>query len=344
MDKNLIDLLCCPKSGSDLDLVIEEGDLNHIKKGKFLSIQSGMQYEIIDDIPYFSSDIDHQGIKNQFETYSHWFEEMHDEASIIDPNHAIALSNSLNIDKSEFKDKVILDAGCGNGRLSYVVSEYEPKLLVSFDISKGLFKAKETILKHNQESNIAFVQGDVTNPPFKKASFDIAYSWGVTHHTPDTRKTFKTLSDLVKDSGIFGVYVYVFNPSYKYDKQVLGLLAYLRSFLLIRPFRFICSRLPVSLVKLIFQPIYYLEKLIGFGVFGNHGYPSDPFNKDRYFRVVVDRFKTRYASEHKEEEIFNWFFEHGYNDLRVGKPMVSVSGEKKGSDKKRNVSFYSQRD
>ena len=177
-----------------------------------------------------------------------------------------------------------------------------------------------------------------------KASFDIAYSWGVTHHTPDTRKTFKTLSDLVKDRGIFGVYVYVFNPSYKYDKQVLGLLAYLRSFLLIRPFRFICSRLPVSLVKLIFQPIYYLEKLIGFGVFGNHGYPSDPFNKDRYFRVVVDRFKTRYASEHKEEEIFNWFFEHGYNDLRVGKPMVSVSGEKKGSDKKRNVSFYSQRD
>tara|TARA_X000001036_G_scaffold423790_1_gene448145 strand:- start:588 stop:1616 length:1029 start_codon:yes stop_codon:yes gene_type:complete len=341
MKKELLEILCCPKSGSDLDLVIEEGDHNHIKKGQFLCSKSGMKYEIIDDIPYFSSNIDHQGIKNQFETYSHWFEEMHDEASIIDPNHDIAFSNSLNIDKSELKDKLILDAGCGNGRLSYLVSGHEPKLLVSLDISKGLFKAKETILKHNPNANIAFVQGDVTNPPFKKDVFDIVYSWGVTHHTPDTRNTFRTLSDLVKNNGIFGIYVYVFNPPYNYDQHILGLLAYLRSYFLIKPFRFICSRLPVNLVKLIFQPIYYFEKLIGFGIFGNHGYPHDPFNKDRYFRVVVDRFKTRYASEHKEEEIFKWFFDQGYSDLRVGSPKVSISGVKsKGTSSVKKVTFF----
>ena len=99
--------------------------------------------------------------------------------------------------------------------------------------------------------------------------------------------------------------------------------------------------MPVTLVKLIFQPIYYFEKLLGFGIFGNHGYPSDPFNKDRYFRVVVDRFKTRYASEHKEEEIFKWFFELGYNDLRVGSPKVSVTGLKnKESSSVKKVTFF----
>tara|TARA_B100001250_G_scaffold300104_1_gene261773 strand:- start:7647 stop:8675 length:1029 start_codon:yes stop_codon:yes gene_type:complete len=341
MKKELLDILCCPESGSDLDLVIEEGDLNHIKKGKFLCSQSGMQYEIFDDIPYFSSKIDHKGIQNQFETYSHWFEEMHDEESIINPEHEKLFSNSLNINKDEIENKLVLDAGCGNGRFSYVVSGYDPKLLVSFDISQGLGKAKETILKHNPNANISFIQGDVTKPPFKKEAFDIVYSWGVTHHTPNTKKTVRTLSKLVKEEGLFGIYVYVFNPSYEYDKQFLGLLAYLRSFLLIRPFRFICSRLPVNLVKLIFQPIYYFEKLIGFGIFGNHGYPHDPFNKDRYFRVVVDRFKTRYASEHKEEEIFKWFFDQGYSDLRVGSPKVSISGVKsKGTSSVKKVTFF----
>ena len=90
--------------------------------------------------------------------------------------------------------------------------------------------AKETILNNNTNADIVFVQGDVTNPPFKKEAFDIAYSWGVMHHTPNTRNTFKTLSNLVKDKGIFGIYVYVFNPVYNYDQHILGLLAYLRSY------------------------------------------------------------------------------------------------------------------
>jgi uncharacterized protein YbaR (Trm112 family)/ubiquinone/menaquinone biosynthesis C-methylase UbiE len=289
--EELLKILCCPECQEDLALDIQKGDKKNIEEGTFNCTNCNATYEIFDDIPYFSSEIKHGGIKNQFETYSHWFMEMHDEQSIIDSNHEIAFFNSLTIDENEFNDKLILDAGCGNGRFSYVVSKYNPKLLVSLDISKGLMKAKETILKHNPEANLAFVQGDITAPPFKKEVFDITYSWGVTHHTPNTKKTFITMSNLVKDQGIFGIYVYVFNPSYEYDKQILGLLAYLRSFLLIRPFRFICSRLPVSIVKLIFQPIFYIEKFLGFGVFGNHGYPSDPFDKDRYFRVVVDRLK-----------------------------------------------------
>ena len=78
-----------------------------------------------------------------------------------------------------------------------------------------------------------------------------------------------------------------------------------------------------------FLPIFYCERLFGVGIFGNHGYPEDPFNKDRYFRVVVDRFKTRYASEH--------------NDLRVGKPKVSISGIKNQSAQHpKKVTFYQE--
>jgi SAM-dependent methyltransferase len=341
MRDELLEILCCPECEQYLDLRIHKGDKNLVIEGLFSCSSCKKNFEIFDDIPYFSDDIKHGGVKNQYETYSHWFEEMHDEESIINPTHENAFMSSLRINELEFDNKIVLDAGCGNGRFSYVVSKYSPKLLVSFDISKGLGKAKETILKHNPDANIAFIQGDITHPPFKKEVFDIIYSWGVTHHTPDTKKTVETLSSLVKEKGIFGIYVYVFNPDYQYDKQILGLLAYLRSIFLIRPFRFFCSRLPVSLVKLIFQPIFYIEKFFGFGIFGNHGYPDDPFNKDRYFRVVVDRFKTRYASEHTREEIFKWFFDLNFNDLRVGNPKVSVTGLKsKESNSKKKITIF----
>ena len=335
MKEDLLNILACPSCKGDLSLKIEDGDMKYVKKGFFNCVNCKYEYQIVEDIPYFASSIAHKGVRNQFETYSYWFEALHNKQSIIDDECFSKFHNSIRLEPKEFKEKVVLDAGCGNGRFSYVVSNYEPKLLVSFDISRGLNKAREAILEDNPSAKIAFIQGDLTCPPFKKNSFDIAFSWGVTHHTPDTKKTFCTISDLINLEGKLGIFVYPFNPIYDYRKQYLGLIAYLRSYLLIKPFRFICSRLPVWLVLLIFQPIYYFERLIGFGIFGNHGPPPNKFEKDRYFRVVVDRFKTRYASEHTLEEIIKWFTDKNYNELKVGfEPRVSITGKKKERSQK----------
>jgi hypothetical protein len=82
---------------------------------------------------------------------------------------------------------------------------------------------------------------------------------------------------------------------------------------------------------LIFQPIFYFEKIIGVGFVGCHadGPRHIKFNKKTYFSVVIDRYKSRYASEHQLQEIIGWFVKHGYNSLSIGKsPSVSVSGKK----------------
>ena len=278
----LLEILCCPKCGSNLDLEILVGYKNSVKKGYLNCLNCKSSFEVINDIPYFAEDIQHNGIRNQYTTYSYWFEKMHDETSVTKSENNKIFYDSLRIRKDEFKNKIVLDAGCGNGRFSYVVSKYNPGLLISFDISRGLEEAKRVLSeKSNQNSNIAFVQGDITRPPFKKEAFDIVYSWGVVHHTPNTKRTVKELSKLVKENGIFGIYVYVFNPPYQYEKQLLSLVAYLRSIFLIRPFRFICSRLPAKFVQFIFLPIYYLERLFGFGIFGNHSYKNDSFDKEK---------------------------------------------------------------
>ena len=325
MRTELLDILCCPRCRGDLELTILEGIIAHVVVGRLVCVGCHAGYDVRDDVPMFSRHVEHGGLRNQATTYSTWWDRYHGEASIVDPSHGPAFHESLRIDPAEFRQLVVLDAGCGNGRFSYVVSHYEPRLLVSFDISSGVFHAKQVILGRNPSANVAFVQGDVTAPPFKPQSFDIVFSWGVLHHTPDTRRTFSAIAGVVKLGGRLAIYVYEFHPLYRYDRQALSLIAYLRSLLLIRPLRFLCSRLPARVVHLVFVPIYYLERTIGVGVVGCHGPSSDRWNKERYFRVVIDRFKTRYASEHQLEEVVEWFAGNGYNKLRVGRaPRVSV--------------------
>lgn len=329
MNKQLLNLLACPTCLSELDLKIYEGDQEYIAHGEFTCCGCRKKFEIKDDIPFFSPLIQHDGVKNQQETYSTWWDDYHDEESIVDPTSRNFFYNSLRIKSEEMEGKIVLDAGCGNGRFSYVVSFARPQLLVAFDISSGLLHAKKAISKHNPTANVAYVQGDITRPPFKKEVFDIVFSWGVIHHTPDTKKTFKTLSKRVKERGKLGIYVYEFHPLYRFNKQLVSFIAYIRSLFLIRPLRFICSRFPAKIVRLLFLPIYYVERVLNIGVVGCHGPAGEKWDKERYFRVVIDRFKTRYASEHQLEEVLQWFQENGFNHLRVGsKPKVSVSGVK----------------
>lgn len=340
MHSNLVDLLACPFCKSDLSLNIVKGNFEHILEGDFSCNTCKKTFEIKDDIPFFSPQINHGGVKNQQSTYSTWWDEYHDESSIINPETRDFFYNSLQIRADEISNKVILDGGCGNGRFSFVVSQYKPKLLVSFDISSGLLHAKKAISKYHPQANVAYVQGDITYPPFKDSAFDITFSWGVIHHTPNTRKTFSGISKLVKPGGKLGTYVYEFHPRYNYQQQSHGLAAYLRSLFIIKPLRFLCSRLSAKTVHTLFIPVYRIEKALNIGFMGCHGYPEDKWNKDRYFRVVIDRFKTRYASEHTLEEIITWYQDEGFDSLRVGnQPRVSVSATKLPSENKNKSEF-----
>lgn len=329
MQTELLDIVVCPHCSGDLKLHVYDGTEECIREGSFVCSQCDEKYSIQNDIPFFAPDIQHGGVDNQRSTYSTWWDEYHDETTIIDEVHRPFFHESLNVMPDDVAGRLVLDAGCGNGRFSYVVSRYSPGLLVSFDISSGVAHARNAISKHNPTANVAYVQGDITRPPFKKGVFDTAFSWGVMHHTPDTKKTFCTVSSLVKPGGKFGAYVYEFHPVYRYDKQHVSFVAYIRSLFLIRPLRAICSRLPARVVSMIFRPVYYIERALNLGVMGCHGYGDKKWDKDYYFRVVIDRFKTRYASEHQVEEVMGWFKENGYSKLVMGKrPKISMTGVK----------------
>ena len=95
---------------------------------------------------------------------------------------------------------------------------------------------------------------------------------------------------------------------HNYDNKFLSFIALIRQGIIIEPLRFISQFLSPENVKRLFIPIFYFEKLIGIGIVGCHNNNlKNKFDKDYYFRVVIDRFKTKYASEHSELEIINWY-------------------------------------
>lgn len=343
MHKLLLDLLACPYCKNEIILSVSKGSIDFIEEGSFSCTLCNKIFPIVNNVPFFSATAKHQGIKNQQDTYSVWWDKFHNDDNIADEHNPDFLFNSLRIPAKDFENKIILDAGCGNGRFSYVVSRYKPKLLVAFDISTGLFQAQKAIQKSPGNKNVAFIQGDITNPPFRQESFDIVFSWGVIHHTPDTYKTFSGLSSLPAKNGTLGIYVYEFHPVYNYKNHWLILAAMIRARFLVLPLRYICSRLPVWVVRLIFQPVFYFEKMVGIGFVGCHadGPRHVKFNKKIYFSVVIDRYKSRYASEHQLQEVIGWFVKHGYNFLSIGKsPSVSISGKKTGIVNPVQVSLY----
>jgi arsenite methyltransferase len=103
--------------------------------------------------------------------------------------------------------KVILDAGCGNGRETIRLARLNPDaLVVGIDISDSVDQASQNA---TGIPNIRFVQADLCMPPFKTGAFDYIHSFGVLHHTPNTKAAFQALVPLLAPSGEYAFYIYV---------------------------------------------------------------------------------------------------------------------------------------
>ncbi len=98
----------------------------------------------------------------------------------------------------------VLDAGCGMGRFAEVCIEAGAEVH-AIDLSTAVEAAARNLGIY---PNASFYQADIMNLPFADGTFDVIYSIGVLHHTPDTRKAFLSLTRLVKPGGLIVIWVY----------------------------------------------------------------------------------------------------------------------------------------
>ncbi len=74
----------------------------------------------------------------------------------------------------------------------------------------------------------SFLVGDAEKLPFADASFDVVYSFGVLHHTPDTARAFREVLRVLRPGGEAVVMLYHARSSHLYLGYPLVLAARLR--------------------------------------------------------------------------------------------------------------------
>src|SRR5207248_7109039 len=77
--------------------------------------------------------------------------------------------------------------------------------VVAVDISSAVEIASRNLA---DRQHVDVVQADLFKLPFRPETFDLAYSVGVLHHTPDAAGAFKAIQALVKHGGMFSIFVH----------------------------------------------------------------------------------------------------------------------------------------
>ena len=113
--------------------------------------------------------------------------------------------NFKSFNNNFFKNKKIIDVGCGGGRYSNALRLLKAKQVIGVDFSEdGIFTAN----KNYNFKNISFKKQDVLNLKFKKNTFDIVFCNGVLHHTNDFKKGIKELHRVCKPGGHIYLFLY----------------------------------------------------------------------------------------------------------------------------------------
>ena len=110
-----------------------------------------------------------------------------------------------------FKDKYVVDAGCGSGKWTCAIARLGAKKVLGIDIGKkGLEFANKMKGKISEASCVEFSHANLTNITLEDESVDFLFSNGVVHHTVDYNKCLKEFFRVLKHTG--EMYLFVNGP------------------------------------------------------------------------------------------------------------------------------------
>ncbi len=221
----------------------------------------------------------------------------------------------------DLKGKLVLDVGCGMGRFAEVATRWGARV-VGVDLSA----AAEVAAKNLADRDFTAFQADVFALPFAPESFDVIYSIGVLHHTPDCEAAVKTLDKYLKPGGLLVVWLYSgYNKWYRFSD-------FWR--------RYTHKMKPATLHRIlkVVVPFFYnlnqgLKRvpLVGSPLAGmiHHVFPVNR-QKDPEARMLdtFDWYSPKYQSKHTYEQVFKWYEAMGMEDMRVGEISIAVRGRK----------------
>jgi SAM-dependent methyltransferase len=126
--------------------------------------------------------------------------------------------------------KDVLEIGTGMGADHLEWAKSHPRSLRGIDLTERAVNfTRERLSACGFNSDVRV--GDAEHLPFGDESFDIVYSWGVLHHSPDTATAVREVSRVLRPKGKALVMIY-------HRASLVGLMLWIRYALLrLRPFK-----------------------------------------------------------------------------------------------------------
>jgi SAM-dependent methyltransferase len=101
----------------------------------------------------------------------------------------------------------VLDLGCGTGQMSLYLARAD-RVVVGADLTRASLQLGAAAARRFRLDRVQFVETDLQQPGLRKGSFDVVYSSGVLHHTPNPRASFARIAQLARPGGmiVLGLY------------------------------------------------------------------------------------------------------------------------------------------
>ena len=209
------------------------------------------------------------------------------------------------IDRAIPGDARIVEVGCGTGQMCLFLARAD-RVVVGADLARASLALAAGAARRFGLERVQFVETDLQRPGLKTGAFDVVYSAGVLHHTPNPRASFARLAQLARPGGtiVLGVY----NAFARLPAKLRRLTARVSGFHLVP-----------------FDPVL-------------RGRRHEPARREAWLR---DQYQHPEEHSHTLAEVQAWFAENGVEYLRAY-PSAGSTTNRRNSSRTRRITGASR--
>ncbi len=308
MKATAVEFLVCPACKADLEPSVHAQEGLEVVEGSLSCRACRAQYPILRGVPRF---VNASAYASSFGYQWNRFRSVQLDSVNGTKESEVMLGATTGWRDEDYRGRLVLDAGVGAGRFAEVVANKGGEV-VGIDLTTAVDAAYLNVGLHER---VHLVQADIFAMPFREGTFDLAYSIGVLHHTPDTRSAFERVAATVKKGGGFAVYLYA---GYGLARHFSDMI------------RKVTTRLPLRMmvaISAIAVPLYYLYRLPVLGKVLHLLCPISLHPEWRWrWLDTFDWYTPRYQWKFLYPEVFRWFRTNGFLDIEVFDDPIRMRG------------------
>jgi ubiquinone/menaquinone biosynthesis C-methylase UbiE len=239
---------------------------------KEINFNENFEYKFFKDIPDLFLEDGNSLTKIQSDFYNDVkfpnYDDVEDFGSLLDKSRKSIFVKKLD-DEIPIGSN-ILEAGCGTGQMSIILSRYA-RQIYGIDLSKGSLIEAKQFIDSNDIKSVHLFRMNIFKLFFEENTFDVIISNGVLHHTYNPKLAFSKLVRVLKPGGIIVIGLY-----HRYGR--------------------IIQKIRQSLIKNFGDSFKFLDKRF-----------REKISNKKKYAWFLDQYKNPSETTHTYLEVLNWF-------------------------------------